>query len=163
MKSLAILLTLLCGCNGGSGSNDETGDSAAPMAADVAACPDTAQALTIELTALGYAIVDQGQNVFTDQAALDAYLQDASTSSGVTDDPSSTVPPVDFTTSVVFTNWWADGGCEEAPTYAACLEGDAIEAFYEPGLDDGCDAYFPIIDVLVVPRETATTFSWASP
>jgi len=167
-----LLSLLLAGCYiGGSGSgspskDDPVHDTAIRIdprePAEMARCPEEESALPFELVQLGYAMMDNEQAVLADQVAYDAWLVELGESMGSSYTSSGTAPDIDFTESVGFANFWVDGGCEDPPTYAACEDGSTIISFNEPGFDDGCDAFFPQVDLLIVPRGSATDFEWGS-
>ncbi len=166
MRLWPLLISLCMGCASGSDAGtpittttaSTTTDTAIPVV--LAACADGTDSLSFQLSELFYRTANPTQQVLTDDASWQTFLElpgGTTYSYGYT---SGTWPTVDFTTHVVFVNFWADGGCEDKPTYAFCLSDDSVTGVYAPGKDDGCDAYFPQVDLLVVPRSEAQTFQW---
>ena len=69
-----------------------------------------------------------------------------------------TISP-DFSTEVVFVHRWADGGCDPEFEYYAWVWEDALRLrMYQEPQKHGCDAYFPMLGLAVVPREDAVDF-----
>lgn len=102
-----------------------------------------------QLFILGYSDFDDGgvdgwaPTVVTDADAWDAAV------SAIGSDPTG---GVDLDTQVVFLHPWVDGGCQDPFTYEAWLLAGVLRLRTFPGDDDGCDAYFPQLDVVVVER-----------
>ncbi len=161
MRLLAFGLLAACGTgsSGPSGSSSSTEDSR-PTSLPVAACPADATSTNFQLTRLGYVDSSLQQAVFEDQATVDAYFAAATTTSGGPT-PGGAPTGIDFGSQVLFAHPWVDGGCEDPPTYAVCVVDAAMSAVSARGLDGGCDAFFPNLDLLLVDRGAASSFAWA--
>ncbi len=67
---------------------------------------------------------------------------------------------VDFTSQAAFVNPWVDGGCSEPFDYEGWAQDPQLRVRAVPGEDGGCEAYFPMLDVLVAPRDDTTDLAW---
>jgi len=119
--------------------------------------PAEADEVTIQLTVMGYIEADTARQVHSDADQWSDFLSSLSEDTGAVDDP---IPDIDWEDQIVFTNSWVDGGCEEGPSYEAWQQDDQIRMRVAYGWDDGCDAYMPQIDVLVLDMGEASDLTW---
>ncbi len=119
--------------------------------------PDEADEVTIQLTVMGYIEADTERQVHSDADQWSDFLSSLSEDTGAVADP---IPDIDWEDQIVFTNSWVDGGCEEGPSYEAWQQDDQLRVRVAYGADDGCDAYMPQIDVLVLDIGGASDLDW---
>jgi len=118
---------------------------------------------TASLVSLGYAAafgvpdgvaVDALTSVVRSDAEWSSLVATLETDAGLTPN---------FERDAVFVHGWVDGGCEPAFTYTshAWDAGGIVRVRgLQAGVDGGCDAYFPVVDVVVLPDVAGRDLGW---
>ena len=151
------------------GPNDLVDGSDTSTVDDVATCDGRAlsdavdQTASAALVSLGYAApvgvpegvdVDALTGVITSEADWTALVATLGTDAGLSPDLGS---------DAVFVHGWVDGGCEPAFTYTAhdWEDGAVVRVRgLQDGVDGGCDAYFPVLDLVVLPGVVGADLGW---
>jgi hypothetical protein len=159
--AVACLLSTAC-----AGAEDAAPDSAD---ANHALCDGRALSeasdltTTAQLVALGYAGVASVPSGVDPGALTGVVTTDAAWGELIDTLQTDAALSPDFGADAVFVHGWVDGGCE--PAFAYTVHGwDAGRTIrargVQDGVDEGCDAYFPTLALLLVPGAAGADLGW---
>lgn len=116
-----------------------------------------ADPVPLEVTTLRYGAFELGPHnpesrfILEDTAAWDQLVAEVGTDGGLSPE---------FGNESIYIHFWVDGGCDVPYTYTAWAWDDVQRVLAWQEVDGDCDAWFPTLDLVSVPRGVSADRAW---